>query len=119
MPDFRFNLLPISALTQIGMGRIHGNLYVLDTSIFSLSSNFNQQSISIGNFCNSVSLSQKIFLHCRLGHPSFVKIQSLRNQLNLKEGYDFDDSHCSTCHYAKQRHLPFSSSNNLSVFLLI
>ena len=113
VPDFRFNPLSISALTQscnysvtflsdccfiqdlsqakmIGMGRRHGNLYVLDTSSFSLSSNFNQQSICIGNFCNSVSLSQKNLWHCRLGHPSFVQIQSLRNRLNLKQGYDFD-----------------------------
>ena len=93
------------------MGRRHGNLYVLDTSSFSL----NQQSICKGNFCNSVSLTQKNLWHCHLGHPSFVKIQSFRNQLNLKEGSDFDDSHCSTCHYAKQRRLPFTSSNNLSV----
>ena len=81
----------ISQAKTIGMGRRHGNLYVLDTSSFSL----NQQSICKGNFCNSVSLNQKNLWHCHLGHPSFVKIQSFRNQLNLKEGSDFDDSHCS------------------------
>ena len=83
---------------------------MLDSSSFSSrqSSSFNQNSI-----CNSVSLSKKDLWHCRLGHPSFVKIHNLRNELNIKENFVLDDFHCSTCHFDKQRRLPFISSNNL------
>ena len=83
---------------------------MLDSSSFSShqSSSFNQNS-----FCNSVYLSKKDHWHCRLGHPSFVKIHNLRNELNIKENFVLDDFHCSTRHFVKQRRLPFISSNNL------
>ena len=83
---------------MIGMGRRHVNLYVLNSSSFSLQSNFNQNSIFSGNLCNLISLFQKDLWHCRLGHPSFVKIQILRNELNINENFYCDDSHYSICH---------------------
>ena len=63
--------------------------------------------------CNEVSLSQNDLWHFRLGHPSNVKLQTLKSELQISNGYTNCD-HCSVCHYAKQKRLPFISSNNMS-----
>ena len=75
----------------IGKGHVSDGLYILDVWV--------PRSVA----CSSIASSVKA--HCRLGHPSFVKIQILRNELNIKENFYCDDSHYSICHYAKQRQL--------------
>ena len=62
--------------------------------------------------CNNLSLSQVELWHYRLGHPSHVKIQNLRNELKISSKSSFP-SHCSIYDLAMQRHLPFPSFNNL------
>lgn len=78
------------------MGERVGNLYVLkhfDDCISSFS-------------CNSVKLNPIELWHSRLGHLSFSKLVKMSSVLpNLNEkSVDF---HCSTCHLAKQKRLPF------------
>ena len=98
VPQFQFNLLSVSALTQshkystnflshscliqdhsqakmIGIGRRHGNLYVLDFS--SLVS----QSFDMSTTCNNFSSSPIELWHYRLGHPSYAKIHTLKDDL--------------------------------------
>ena len=130
VPQFQFNLLSVSALTQshkysvnflshscliqdhsqakmIELGKRHGNLYVLDFS--SLVS----QSFDISATCNNFSSSPTKLWHYRLGHPSYAKIHTLKDDLNISHIFE-TPSYCSICHLAKQRRLPFMFSNNLS-----
>ena len=92
---------------MIGKGRRQGNLYVMESTsfvpfLFDITAN-----------CNNLSLSQVELWHYRLGHSSHVKIQNLRNELQISSNSSFP-SHCSICHLAKQCRLPFPSLNNLS-----
>ena len=63
--------------------------------------------------CNNVSLSSTRLWHYRLGHPPYVKLNMMSNELRISS--DFEPSnHCSICPLAKQIRLPFISSNHLS-----
>lgn len=49
-----------------------------------------------------------------MGHPSLVKFQYLNKKLQV---YDVSRNvlyHCKVCHLAKQKRLPFISTNKLS-----
>lgn len=125
VPQFKFNLLSVSALTigsqltlsffhdgfiiqeaktkkMIGKGdRVH-DLYVLVTKTLNSVSNA---------FVSNVSVH---VLHNILGHLSFKSLDCLKNQLmcdiaNLKKHMP-----CYICPLAKQRRLSFESNNKLS-----
>ncbi|KAL5782709.1 hypothetical protein ACOSP7_007738 [Xanthoceras sorbifolium] len=106
------NILPYSCLIQnltrgltIGKGRREGNLYLLDLGTTSCN--------SIISSCNSVVMHKSDVWHFRLGHPSFVKLQILHNELQIPVSTRLP-SHCAICHFAKQKRLPFISHNNMS-----
>lgn len=46
-------------------------------------------------------------------NPSYVKLGTLRNEIQIKH-VSANPSHCSICHFAKQKRLPFISHNFLS-----
>ena len=128
IPQFKFNLLSVSCLTKrlhcrlwfdesscgiqdptrelmIGMGREVANLYFLD--IESLSSPGISSPIIVA------SVSSLDTWHKRLGHPSMSKLQAMQNILDFPK-HSKPDIHCKVCHLSKQKHLPFTSQNNLS-----
>lgn len=85
---------------MIGKGERIGDLYILN--------NANHYHHC---FVNTVSLET---WHMRLGHPSFERLNLLKEKLNLKDiKFDKHDD-CNTCHLAKQKHLSFSSNNHFS-----
>ena len=92
---------------MIGKGRRQGNLYVME------SHSFVPFHFDVTASCNHIRLSHIELVHYRLGHPSNVKIQNLRNELQISSNSNFP-AHCSICHLAKQRRLPFPSHNSLS-----
>ena len=125
--QFRFNLLLVSALTQshrcfvqfdskscfiqdhlqgkmIGMGKRRGNLYILDPANL----------FPILGVCNNVSKKEHEVWHSRLGHPSYVRLNVLKNVLHFKQLLN-ETPHCSICHLAKQKCLPFPNSNSVSI----
>lgn len=127
VPNFKFNLLSISALTlqhgygvnflthtcviqdltlglMIGKGRRLHNLYILELED-------NQCNIVASN---SVSSMYDLW-HKRLGHPSLVKTQILHQELSIPYSVFDHDFHCEVCHLAKQKRLPFVSHKNMSV----
>ena len=87
---------------MIGRGRREGNLYI-----------FFYFSSSVSTVCNNVSLSQSELWHHHLGHPSYVKLHTMSNELNISSQF-VHPSHCSICPLAKQKHLSFPISNKLS-----
>ena len=128
IPQFKFNLLSVSCLTKrlhcrlwfdefsggiqdptrelmIGMGREVANLYFLD--IESLSSPDISSPIIVA------SVSSLDMWHKRLGHPSMSKLQTMQNILDFRK-QSKSDIHCKVWHLSKQKHLPFTSQNNLS-----
>ena len=128
VPQFRFNLLSVSALTQshrcfiqfdsescfsqdhlqgkmIWMGKRKGNLYILDpTNLFPIS-----------GVCNHVSKKEHEVWHSRLRHLSYVRLNVLKNILHFKQLLN-ETPHCSIFHLAKQKRLPFPNSNSVSIF---
>ena len=60
---------------MIGMGSRQGNLYVMD------STNLLSKVPKVLASCNTISLSQSELWHYRMGHPSYVKLQVLQNEL--------------------------------------
>ena len=93
---------------MIRTGRSQDILYVLDFSSFS------HQSIDVLAKCNKFVWSQTELWHYRLEHPSYVKIQTLRNTFHINQNSDISWNY-SICNLAKQRRLSFISSNNLSI----
>ena len=59
-------------------------------------------------------MSKSDILNFRLGHPSTVKIQLLHNELQIPSSLSTLSSLYRICHLAKQRRLPFISSNHMS-----
>ena len=137
VPNFHFNLLSISALTKntsisvlfsssschilsynpleflqehtpdymIGKGNLLDNLYILDPyaptpSVFHQDHNVSQVSFEVW--------------HQRLGHPSQNKIHILSKSLDVFKNKIGHDHLCKICPLAKQKRLPFSSSNNMA-----
>ena len=90
---------------MIGMGGRQGNLYVMD------STNLLSKVPKVLTSCNTISLSHSELWHYRMGHPSYVKLQVLQNELQVSN-VSYHSPHCSICQ-AKQHHLPFVSSNTL------
>ena len=112
IPSFHFNLLSVSSLTRqdsisihfssdsctlqdhsqerrIEMGNCVGNLYILNlNNLLSTSSCFS-------SVCNNITLTQKELWHFRLGHPSDVKLQILKNELKFSQIF-VDSLPCKT-----------------------
>ena len=88
------------------MGNRVGNLYILNpNNLFSTCSCFS-------SVCNNIKLTQKDLWNFRLGHPSYVKLQILKNELKISEIF-VDSLPCIVFPLAKQEHLPFVSANSL------
>lgn len=124
VPQFQFNLLSITSLTKcfscsvyfvsdscqiqdinqakvIGMGKRVGNLYVLRKF----------EDVSSPLVCNTSSDLSHLW-HSRLGHPAFVKLSILHQQLGSSFTHNTHVP-CSICHLSKQKRLPFISHNNV------
>ncbi|KZV37633.1 hypothetical protein F511_38248 [Dorcoceras hygrometricum] len=120
VPEFQFNLLSISALTNnrecsvsftanscqiqdikrtkmIGTGKRLGNLYVLMKST--------------SYVCNA-SVPKSELWHLRMGHPSPSKLSSLKDILHF-DSNNVDVHPCHVCHLSKQKRLPFKSNNKM------
>ena len=92
---------------MIGMGRCSGNHYVLDpTDLFPIPS-------SVTTVCNNVSKIEHELWHFGMGHPSYNRLNSLKDVWNLKQ-FVGHPSHCSICHLAKQKRLSFPTSDTVS-----
>ena len=77
------------------MGNHIGNLYILNPSnLFSTSSCFS-------SVCNNITFTQKELWNFRLGHPSNVKLQILKNELKISQIFG-DSLPCNVCPLAKQ-----------------
>lgn len=121
IPEFKLNLLSISALTSdigsrvifdpssciiqdhtkalmIGQGRRVGNLYVLDTRSSPMAVN---AVIDVGVW------------HKRLGHPSFRRLDAISDLLGTTKHKNKGSSFCHICHLAKQKKLSYPSPNNM------
>lgn len=134
VPQFKFNLLSISALTKrssisikfltdgcdiqdlynlrmIGKGRRVGGLYILDSTM-------KYGCNSVKHICNSDSVVMNnvdsYTWHNRLGHLSFKRLAGLKEQLHFKCNKGNEDVPCSICPLTKQRRLSFVSNNHLS-----
>ena len=129
MPQFRFNLLSVSALTtnsllmvnfssnsvliqdlnkrMIGRGDKADGMYVLDVSKLGLQSTLPN---NVHALVNKVSAHT---WHNRLGHLSNQRLDLLKHQLNCSSSL-CNNEPCYICPLAKQKRLPFGSSNNLS-----
>ena len=131
LPDFNFNLISISKLTfslysklifsanncfiqaennlkKIGTVYLVDGLYKLAAAI--VPENSVRYNIVASTFsCNK----QKIDLwHFCLGHPSHDRLVVIKQSfLNIFSNKSFV---CDTCHYAKQKKLPFLNSTSLS-----
>lgn len=130
VPQFKFNLLFVSALTivsqltvnffpyhftiqdliskrMIGKGDKLEDLYVLDANS-SNGSLLNVQSVA---YVNKVSIQ---LWYNRLGHLSNRKLDTLRHQLSCDSTKSHSSTPCYICPLAKQRKLSFVSCNNMS-----
>ncbi|CAN1280565.1 Retrovirus-related Pol polyprotein from transposon RE1 [Linum perenne] len=139
VPGFSFNLLSVSRLTQslnvsvefcvqqcrildllsqkmIGIAYQTRGLYLLlpDSSISPSFFHVVPSPLAVVPIVAAVQLNltpQNLDMwHCRLGHPSSPRIQMIHKHnpsVTLPS-----HSHCSVCHLAKQKNLPFSSSSS-------
>ena len=127
IPQFKFNLLSVSALTNgsqltigflrdsfiiqdiisrrmIGKGEKVEDLYVLDTNTLN----------SVSTACvNNVSTH---FWHNRLGHLSFKRLNILKQHIHCDTSRINKNDPCYICPLAKQRRLSFVSHNHMSSF---
>ena len=89
---------------MIGLGKHKGNLYILDpANLFPMS-----------GVCNNVSMKQHEVWHSRLGYPSYVKLNVLKNVLHFKQLIN-ETPHCSICYLVKQKCLPFHNSSSVLI----
>ena len=116
LPDFSFNLISVSKLTQslnccisffpdhclfqdlttkriIGKGHESGGLYILDTQV--------PRSIA----CSGVLTPFEA--HCRLGHPSLPSLKKVYPQFQ-----HLSSLNCESCQFAKHHRLPSISRVN-------
>lgn len=90
---------------MIGIVRRINNLYVLDLrNLF-----FQIPYFSI--VCDSTILTQSGPRQVKLGHPFYVKHHRMKNDLHLVHSSN-KPILCFVCHFSKQCHLPFISSNS-------
>ena len=123
-PSFRFNLLSVSTVQflhdscfiqdlsqgiMIGMGS--NNLYYLSLG-FASNCNLSCNTFTATTNATNASPSIHELWHYRLGHLSFVKLNVLHEILDISY-LSNTNLHCSICPLAKQRCLPFVSSNNM------
>ena len=129
VPSFTFNLISVSQLNKtqsycivflgsfcfiqdlalwstIGLGREQNGLYLLE-NIFT---NKDLSHIPALPFCHSVC-SQLDLWHFKLGHPSSGKLEFLNKIAPFVQCNK--NAHCDVCPIAKQKRLPFFSSNNI------
>ena len=92
---------------MIGMGRHSGNLYVVDPT------NPFPTLPRISGVCNNVSKIDYELWNTRLGHPSYLRLNLLKNILNFKRIVDHSPYY-SICHLAEKKWLPFPISNSIS-----
>uniref|UniRef100_A0A803NPK4 Integrase catalytic domain-containing protein n=1 Tax=Cannabis sativa TaxID=3483 RepID=A0A803NPK4_CANSA len=125
VPDFKYSIMSVSALMSsancffifhddtctiqdnskkkmIGKGERHGDLFFLKSDSFATVFAFSDSTISVDTLW-----------HYRLGHPSCIKEFPLNKELNFSQPIS-PNFHCSTCHYAKQKKLPFLSNHNMA-----
>ena len=89
---------------MIEMGKRRGNLYILDPANL----------FPISGVCNNVSKKEHEVWHSHFGHPSYVRLNILKNVLHFKQ-LVIETPHCSICHLANQKRLPFPNSNFVSI----
>lgn len=103
---------------MIGMGRLENNLYILNQSVSTCSP---PKSIvaslfhSTLSFCNQVS--QTSVWHCRLGHPSLLKLHQIKSDLGLKEVVKHDRS-LINCDWNKKNMVTYDIYSN-TTFLYV
>ena len=126
VPSFRYNLISVSSLTKslpcsltfsddhcfiqdnmqglrIGMSNRVGNLYYLI---------FFENKKAYTSSCNSVSaVSTDLLWHYRLGHPA-CNVSQHPTKLPCFHNTRDKSFHCTVCPLAKQRRLPFVSTNH-------
>lgn len=130
IPDFRLNLISVSQMTRdlgyrvtfdsgscmiqdlsrglmIGQGEEISNLYILDEA--SVGELFTRPS----SFYANVILVSGLW-HNRLGHPAIQKIDSISNVLGIPQR-NKTSFLCAIFPFAKQKHLSFPSTNNMSI----
>lgn len=137
VPNFKFNLLSISALTA------NTSIYVLFSSDACYILPFNPLSLlqehTRGSMIGKGNLHQNLYVlessapanhsiahthilshvsseiwHQRLGHPSHNKIKLLSKDLDLSHAKTDHDTICKICPLAKQKRLSFEFHNNFS-----
>lgn len=137
VPNFKFNLLSISALTantSISVLFSSDSCYILPYNPIPLLQEHTQGSmIGKGNLHQNLYIlespapahhsvasthilshvSSEVW-HQRLGHPSYNKIRVLSKSLDISNSKIDHESVCKVCPLAKQKRLSFSSANNLS-----
>ncbi|GAU17048.1 hypothetical protein TSUD_105470 [Trifolium subterraneum] len=126
MPHFSFNLISVSRVSKdldcvfaftdnlciiqnslqrmIGSGRMFNGLYYLEGTQ-------SQPNIQTGNKCNSIAIPRDALWHFRLGHTSKNRLDIL-HKLYPNIEVNKVDFCCDVCHFAKQRKLPYDTSNS-------
>lgn len=84
------------SMETIGIADLQYGLYVLHSNVFHAS-------------CNSVSTNDGDIWHMRLGHPSHKGLQTIAKVFPFVSCKD-NVSPCDSCHFSKQRKLPFLDS---------
>ena len=105
---------------MIGLGKLHNNLYLLQTSstcksVSEASSILEYVLSSLVNSVSDIPVASKPFLwHLRLGHVSDNKLHILHHSLpDVTTIHSNKD--CVICPIAKQKRLPFPFFNHLSI----
>jgi hypothetical protein len=144
VPSFDFNLISVSKLTlslhccifflstycfiqdlmhwrMIGMGKQQNGLYLLDLTSDSQHSaattshttpNLQKYLYSLTSIKDS---NNNLHVwHCRLGHPSFSRMNFLSSTMPHVSHSCTDVHTCSVCPLAKQKRLPFPNNTHLS-----
>jgi hypothetical protein len=139
VPSFHFNLISVSKLVHsstccliflshycfiqaftpwrmIGLGKIHNGLYILDSPKLVLRSSQSAGSISFHSINNTVAsvsnLTGTQLWHCRLGHPSFDRMQFLHKAVPDLHFLNKSSHFCDVCPLAKHKRLPFPNTGH-------
>jgi hypothetical protein len=96
-------ILQIGTKAVIGIAKLQRGLYVISTA---------DHTGFVSSTCNSVSSSSFLW-HLRLGHLSDKGLQAVSRQFPFVPSKN-NMSSCDSCHFAKQRKLPFPHSMSKS-----
>ncbi|CAL1398408.1 unnamed protein product [Linum trigynum] len=134
IPSFTYNLVSVSKLTKnhpvslvfqsnfctiqdlitrrkIGLAQVDKGLYLFsDSKLQEFHSPVPSSSFAAG--VSSSKFSTSDIWHARLGHPSFSRMQFVKNVCN--DVVLPSSKHCETCHLSKQKRLPFPNSTSVS-----